>query len=609
MDLSQPPSPLWLAEVERFCVQTKEWDSRNSQISASITKCSKLNGEHFSAGQEFVGLIVNQVEHSPLGSCSSVKQACERLVEVFECVHDEGAMLIQSHAAIWDQSCDTAFTSLKQKELEYDHSKGALHDTLRSYLDTLGGKETAQDAGTQMQVSDMIDAKRDSWAEIEDATLAYQTASCALNAEVGAAAHQHSKTTLERLCSTVSSLTGFHCMVGEMMKSLQPSINEFKISLTNARAARESAVRRQQRFTAELLAQVRSGFASERQHSIEHNQRESNTIEAIVSNHSITDKVNAGYVFQDMGKGSKHNWCLVWLVLDNGVLWVIPADKESSKQAKKKKPVRSPMAVATVKVPREVPFSFEVITPQWQFLFQSFGALSQARWVSCLRNATADCLYGSESAKNETQVSTKQLELLWAATGNTACCDCGSPDPEWISINLGVLFCIECSGIHRSLGAHLSKVRGLKLDTLPEDTTSMLCSIGNLAANSYWEASLDCATNQPAKPQPTDSRDVKGDFIRAKYVDRAYMQEKYKLMHDLRSGPVECMFQAVKDDDTTALAVVLALVGGDGGVMLEGTCLLYTSDAADEEDSVDLGGRRIIKKKKKNKRKRSLEVY
>src|SRR5665648_982130 len=29
-----------------------------------------------------------------------------------------------------------------------------------------------------------------------------------------------------------------------------------------------------------------------------------------------------------------------------------------------------------------------------------------------------------------------------------------------------------------------------------------------------------------------------------------------------------------------------------------GTCLLYTSDAADEEDSVDLGGRRIIKKKK-----------
>ena len=30
-------------------------------------------------------------------------------------------------------------------------------------------------------------------------------------------------------------------------------------------------------------------------------------------------------------------------------------------------------------------------------------------------------------------------------------------------------------------------------------------------------------------------------------------------------------------------------------------CLLYTSDAADEEDSVDLGGRRINKKKKEHK--------
>ena len=32
---------------------------------------------------------------------------------------------------------------------------------------------------------------------------------------------------------------------------------------------------------------------------------------------------------------------------------------------------------------------------------------------------------------------------------------------------------------------------------------------------------------------------------------------------------------------------------------LLGACLLYTSDAADERSSVDLGGRRIIKKKNK----------
>ena len=43
--------------------------------------------------------------------------------------------------------------------------------------------------------------------------------------------------------------------------------------------------------------------------------------------------------------------------------------------------------------------------------------------------------------------------------------------------------------------------------------------------------------------------------------------------------------------------------GKDFGDISHNYCLLYTSDAADEEDSVDLGGRRIIKKKKKNNHK------
>ena len=47
-------------------------------------------------------------------------------------------------------------------------------------------------------------------------------------------------------------------------------------------------------------------------------------------------------------------------------------------------------------------------------------------------------------------------------------------------------------------------------------------------------------------------------------------------------------------------------VGDDGAMLTNACCLLYTSDAADEEDSVDLGGRRRIKKKKK-KRERERE--
>lgn len=40
-------------------------------------------------------------------------------------------------------------------------------------------------------------------------------------------------------------------------------------------------------------------------------------------------------------------------------------------------------------------------------------------------------------------------------------------DPDWASLNLGTLVCIECSGIHRNLGSHISRVRSLDLDEWP----------------------------------------------------------------------------------------------------------------------------------------------
>ena len=40
-------------------------------------------------------------------------------------------------------------------------------------------------------------------------------------------------------------------------------------------------------------------------------------------------------------------------------------------------------------------------------------------------------------------------------------------DPDWASINLGIVLCIECSGIHRNLGTHVSRIRSLDLDDWP----------------------------------------------------------------------------------------------------------------------------------------------
>lgn len=81
---------------------------------------------------------------------------------------------------------------------------------------------------------------------------------------------------------------------------------------------------------------------------------------------------------------------------------------------------------------------------------------------------------------------------------------CVSPraDPTWASLNLGALICIECSGIHRNLGTHLSRVRSLDLDDWPYELTLVLITIGNHMTNSIWEK----RTRGRQKPRPDATR-------------------------------------------------------------------------------------------------------
>ncbi len=90
----------------------------------------------------------------------------------------------------------------------------------------------------------------------------------------------------------------------------------------------------------------------------------------------------------------------------------------------------------------------------------------------------------------------------WHTTNSNVVCTLLLQDPTWASLNLGALICIECSGIHRNLGTHLSRVRSLDLDDLPPELTLVLSAIGNHMVNSIWEA----RTLGRRKPAPDATR-------------------------------------------------------------------------------------------------------
>jgi hypothetical protein len=42
-----------------------------------------------------------------------------------------------------------------------------------------------------------------------------------------------------------------------------------------------------------------------------------------------------------------------------------------------------------------------------------------------------------------------KIDHVRALSGNDKCCDCDADGPEWASINLGILICLNCGGAHR----------------------------------------------------------------------------------------------------------------------------------------------------------------
>ena len=142
--------------------------------------------------------------------------------------------------------------------------------------------------------------------------------------------------------------------------------------------------------------------------------------------------------------------------------------------------------------------------------------------------------------------------------GNRWCADCNSESKvEWVSINLSIVLCIECSGIHRSLGTHISKVRSLTLDitSFTTDIVEALLQIGNRISNMIWEAKLD----QSRKPSCQASREQRLRFITSKYVDRAYVTPIGSNTQSHYSTRDETLLASIKKNDIRGVLYALAL--------------------------------------------------
>ncbi|XP_008843709.1 arf-GAP with SH3 domain, ANK repeat and PH domain-containing protein 1 isoform X6 [Nannospalax galili] len=256
-----------------------------------------------------------------------------------------------------------------------------------------------------------------------------------------------------------------------------------------------------------------------------------------------------GYLLKK-SDGIRKVWQRRKCAVKNGILTISHATSN-------RQPAKLNLLTCQVKPNAEDKKSFDLISHNRTYHFQAEDEQDYVAWISVLTNSKEEALTmafrGEQSTgENSLEDLTKAIiEDIQRLPGNDICCDCGSSEPTWLSTNLGILTCIECSGIHREMGVHISRIQSLELDKLGTSELLLAKNVGNNSFNDIMEANLPSPS---PKPTPSSDMTVRKEYITAKYVDHRFSRKTCSSP----SAKLNELLEAIKSRDLLALIQVYA---------------------------------------------------
>ncbi|XP_051543614.1 arf-GAP with SH3 domain, ANK repeat and PH domain-containing protein 1-like isoform X5 [Myxocyprinus asiaticus] len=222
-----------------------------------------------------------------------------------------------------------------------------------------------------------------------------------------------------------------------------------------------------------------------------------------------------------------------------------------------RQPVKLNLLTCQVKPSTEDRKCFNLISHNRTYHFQAEDEQEFMIWISVLTNSKEEALNmafrGEQSGGDDglEDLTKAIIDDVLRMSGNEVCCDCGASDPKWLSTNLGILTCIECSGIHREMGVHISRIQSMELDKLGTSELLLAKNVGNSSFNEIMEGNLPCPS---PKPTPASDMTVRKEFINAKYVDHKFARKTCSSA----AAKMNDLYEAVRSQDLLALIQVYA---------------------------------------------------
>lgn len=242
-----------------------------------------------------------------------------------------------------------------------------------------------------------------------------------------------------------------------------------------------------------------------------------------------TDSIKfEGYLLKRTSKGFK-TWNRRWFYLRDNQLQYVRRDKDEGLTV-----MEEDLRICTVRPINDSDrrFCFEIISPLKSHILQADSAEIMNAWITALYSSIDASIqkYKTRSTCNDSihspgsgRVQKINCEQFYKIPGNEKCCDCREKEPRWASINLGITLCIECSGVHRSLGVHYSKVRSLTLDDWSPEIIKVMMELGNDLINSIYEANYNEESQSPTRATGDCDTSVREMWIKQKYIDKSFI--------------------------------------------------------------------------------------